>query len=286
MTTRLHLLVGSLLLTLLFVAGCSGSGRISHSSAEQAYQKGMEAYEAEKYDRAIRYFRGVFSYGRGNEYAADAQFQLANAYRERKQHYLAATEYRRFTQLYRNDPRLPEAAYQRAMSYYQVSPQYQLDQSDTRKAVSYLQLFVEQYPNHELVSDAEERIDELRNKLARKQLEAGELYERRSLYRAAAHAYESLFDQYPDTRWADEALLGAIRSYIGFSEQSIRARQPERLRKAIENYNRLTQVFPDSPLLGQAESLHREAQNQLSALGEGQDNSLAGSDEQTGQDAR
>lgn len=251
---------------LLVIAGCSGSNQLQHDSAEDAYQRGMELFEAEDYDDAIRYFRAVFSYGRANDWADDAQLHMARAYRNDRQYRLAATEYRRFLQLYRNDERAPIAEFERAMCFYELSPRYQLDQSDTQQALSLFQLFIERYPQHELVAEAEERVRTLREKLARKKYEAATLYETREMWRAAAVTHEKVFDQYPETSWADDALLGAVRSYIEYSERSIEQRQAERLQQAIEHYNRLTQVFPDSPLLDEAEGLYQEAQQQLEAV--------------------
>lgn len=260
----------TLLAMLVVVAGCSGSNQLQHNSPEQAYQKGMERFEAEDYEEAIRYFRAVFAYGRANDWADDAQMQMARAYRNNGQYRLAATEYDRFLQLYRNDERVPVAEFERAMCYYELSPRYQLDQTDTRQALSRFQLFIDRYPGHELVPEAEEHIRELREKLAHKKYEAATLYETREMYRAAALTHEVVFDQYPETSWADDALLGAIRSYIEYSERSVEQRQEERLQKAVENYNRLIQVFPDSPLLKDAEALYEDAQQQLEAIEERQ----------------
>lgn len=248
------------------MVGCSGSGRLRHSSAEEAYKKGRELYQREKYDDAIRYFRAVFSYGRASEWADDAQLLLARSYRKNKSYMLAATEYQRFMQLYRNDERVPEAEFERALCYYQSSPKYQLDQSDTRKAISSFQLFLDRYPNHSRVPEAEEKIKELREKLAHKKFEAAELYERRGMQRAAALTYETVFDKYPETVWADNALLGAIRTYIEYSNQSVQQKQAERLQKALDHYNRLVQLFPESPLLKQAESLYETAQKRMEAI--------------------
>jgi len=116
------------------------------------------------------------------------------------------------------------------------------------------------------VADAEARIKELREKLAHKAYQTGYLYERRELYRAAALSYESAFDRFPDTDWADDAIVGAIRSYIAYSDQSIQARQRDRLLPAIENYNKLLQLFPNSPLLKDAERLYGEATKRLERL--------------------
>lgn len=261
-------IVWAVVAALVVLAGCSGSNRLQHNSSQEAYQKGMERFEDEDYEGAIRYFRAVFSYGRANEWADDAQLQMARAHRENKQYRLAATEYERFIQYYRNDERVPTAEFERAMCFYRLSPRYQLDQSNSRRALSAFQLFIERYPNHELASEAEERILELREKLAHKKIDAAALYANRGMYRAAALTYETAFDQYPETSWADDALLGAIRSYVEYSAMSVERRQPERLRKAIEHYNRLAQVFPDSPLLDEAESLYEQAEERLAELEE------------------
>jgi outer membrane protein assembly factor BamD len=259
------------LLGILLVAGlvgCSGGNRVTHSGPEEAYNKGMEEYEAGDYETAIRYFRAVFNYGRGNQWAPDAQFQLAMAHRERGQYLVAANEFQRFQQLYRTDERVPRAQYERARAYYSQSPAYHLDQSHSRQAISLFQLFIDRHPNHDLVPDAEEKIGELREKLAHKKYDAAEMYEQRRMWRAATETYERVFDQYPQTPWADDALLGAIRSYVQYADRSIAQRQGERYQQAIDYYTRLEQLFPDSPLLGEAESLRNEAERKLEEVRE------------------
>lgn len=242
----------------------------------------MEHFEDGDYERAQRYFRAVFQYGRGNEWADDAQFHLAASYREQGKHLLAANEFERFTQLYRTSQRVAQAEFERANAYYNLSPQYQLDQTDTRKAISFFQLFVERYPTHELVSEAQEKIRGLRAKLAHKKHEAASLYERREMWEAAAQTYENVFNTYPETPWADDALLGAIRSYVEYADRSVEKKQDDRYQKAIEHYNRLAQLFPNSPTLKEAEDLYAEADRKLRRLREASDDqSLASEDAST-----
>jgi outer membrane protein assembly factor BamD len=178
---------------------------------------------------------------------------LAKAYYENGEYIIAASEFGRFAEIYRSDPRAPEAEYQRALSYYQLSPSYQLDQTETKRALDEFILFANRHPNSELVPKASEYVLELRNKLAHKLYESAGLYERRELYE-------------PDTPWADDALVGAMRNFIAFSDMSIQQRQAERLQQAVDNYDRLIQIFPDSPLLKQAEQLYTQAQERLDAL--------------------
>lgn len=255
-----------LLALAVVVAGCGGTGRLRYTSAEEAFQKGKEFYDSGKYHRAVEYFQGVFDYGRVSEIAADAQLYLARAYYQDGQYILASSEFTRFIELYRNDPRGEQAEFERAMAYYQLSPAYQLDQTETQRAVDYFNLFLDRFPQSELADDAEARILELREKMAHKLYARGGLYEQRELFEAAALSYELAFDQYPDTHWADDALLGALRAYLAFADQSIRERQEERLQKAIDNYQRLVQLFPESPHHEAARALHEQALSRQRSL--------------------
>ena len=256
------------LLAMVFVAGCSGSDRLRYDSPQEAYGKGKVFYDRGKYDRAIPFFQGVFDFGRAHQWAADAQLLLARSYAANKEYILAANEFSRFVEIYRQDPRVPEAEFERAMTFYARSPRFQLDQTDTRQAIQSFQLFLNRYPDHEKAAEAQARIEELRDKLAHKQFDVAEQYELRGLFRAAAHSYEVVFDKYPETRWADDALLGAIRAYIAYSDQSVEARRPERLQKALDSYQRLL-LISDSPLLKEAEALYEEATARLDALADG-----------------
>lgn len=252
---------------LLFLSACGNTSSIRHSSPEEAFRIGMEQYERGRYDRASEAFQAVFVYGRQNEYAADAQYYLAWSHMHNREYILAASEFNRFAQFYRTDPRVPEAEFQRARSYYLQSPAYQLDQSSTARAIDELQLFINRFPNSEHVPEAEQMIAELQDKMARKDFETARLYERRELYEAAAIMFERVFDKYPGSSpWAERALIGAMQNYIQFADQSVTARQEERLDLAIRNYDRLVQLFPDSEYREEAERLHREAVSRKQAL--------------------
>jgi len=257
------------------VGGCSGSERLTYDGPKEAYTKGISQFEEGDYKLAVRFFRGVLEYGRGNKWAANAQYKLAMAQRKRGKHLVAASEFNRFTEIYRNSAKIAEAQFERANSYYLRSPMYRLDQSDSRQAISLFQLFIDQHPNHRLVSEAEKKIDELRAKLAHKKHAAAQLYEQREMWQAATEVYVDAFNKYPDTKWADEVLLGAVRSYVQYADRSIQKKRAERYRKAIKYYNRLTQLFPESKLLSQAEELYSEAQRKLKRVQAQEGQSLA-----------
>ena len=258
----------TLLVASLILIGCSSAGRINYTTPQEAFGKGRALFEEGKYDLAVQYFQGVFSFGRTHQWAPEAQLYLARSYKANNELLLAANEYERFTRIYRADAQLPAAYFEWATTFRDLSPESALDQSDTKRAIEEFQLFIDRFPNHALIDEAQKEIVDLRSKLAKKQFDTAKLYERRELFEAAALSFEAVFDLYPDTPWAQQALVGAMRTYIAFSDQSIVLRQPERLQAAIKNYDRLTQIFQDSPYLKEAEGLYRDAQNRLDDLGE------------------
>ena len=251
---------------ILFGAGCAGQGRINYVAPQEAFDKGMAEFERGRYHRAARYFQGVFDFGRTVAVAPDAQLMLARSFRGNREYLRAASEYNRFSDLYRTDPRRADADFEKAMTYYEQSPYFELDQSPTERAIDEFNLYMQRYPEHDSIASAELYVGELREKLAYKWFFNAEQYERRGLYEAAGLSYEGIFDQFPETPLADDALLGALRCYINYSDQSIVQRQPERLQRAIDHYERLLQIFPDSELMSQADVLYQRAVSQLESL--------------------
>ena len=250
--------LGLLALAALTVAACGG-GPTTFGTAQEAYDRGMAEYDRGKYVTAIEYLRASLDFGRTGELADDAQLALARAYAADGQSLLAGSEFTRFIEFYRTDPRVPEAAYERILAYAEMSPRYELDQTDTRQALAYIRSYVQQYSGSPRVPEAEALAAELREKLARKQFEAGRLYARREMYEAAVISYRAVLSEYPASVYADDALLGAVEAQTAFAAGSVADRQQGRYQQALELYDQLVTLFPTSPLLGEAQALYDTA---------------------------
>ena len=103
----------------------------------------MEYFERGRYSRAAQYFQAVFDFGRMHDWADDAQLALARTRRANEEYILAASEYARFTELYRADPRIPTVQYERAMTFYERSPEYELDQSNTERGIEVFYVYMQ-----------------------------------------------------------------------------------------------------------------------------------------------
>lgn len=162
--------------------------------------------------------------------------------------------------------RREEVEFNRALSYYQQSPRYRLDQAPTLRAIELFQLFNNSYPNSAFIEESAQKIDQLRNKLARKTYESGQFYLRTLRYKAATIYFDQTIDSYPETRWAESALLKIIETYVSYAEQSIQSKQLERYNLAVDNYEKFLQLFPQSTLRAEAEAHYLNAISEIQKL--------------------
>ena len=249
------------------LSACGGS-QATVGSAQEAYDRGLTALDAGKHARAVEHFRSALDFGRTTDIADDAQLGLARAYRGDRQYLLAGAEYTRFIEFYRTDPRVPEAAYERILAYSALSPRYELDQTDTEQAIAYIRLYLQTYgTDAERAPEVAALLDELQEKLARKQFESGRLYERRELFEAASIAYGRVLDEYPTSAVADAALLGSLRAQTSYAANSIPSKQAERFREALRVYDQFVTLFPASPLVAEAEAEYDRAYRGYLAAG-------------------
>lgn len=249
------------LIAIFSISACKSSRLVNPSDPiNESYQKGVDKFEAGNYSDAAEIFETVTRIGRGTNYAQDAQYYLAESYFNQKRYILAEAEYRRFITFYPRDPKREEVDYKKALSLYYQSPRYRLDQTATKRAIEEFQLFNSRYPNSEFVTKSADKINELREKLAHKYYESAEFYLRTEQFKAATIYYDLVIDRYPESKWAESALLKQIQTYNAYASKSVLNKQVERYTLAISTYEKYIQLFPNSSGRGDAESFRDRAE--------------------------
>ncbi len=258
-----------LLLILVVFVSCKNKDLIQRGdSIDVAFDKAMDLYEDEKYTEASQAFETVVQIGRGTDYGQEAQYYLAESYFNDKRYLLAASEYERFISLFPRAETRQDAQFKEAYSYYKLSPRYKLDQKYTHRAIEKFQLFNSRYPNADRVEEASQYITEMRSKLAKKLYYSADLYMRTDQYEAAIIYYDLTIDQYPESMWAQRALVDEINAYNTYAGRSVQDKQQERYQKAVEAYEKFVQLFPNGEYRQQADDYVDEARSALADLGE------------------
>lgn len=236
----------------------------------EAFKKAMTLYEGEKYRDAAEAFETVINLGRGTDYAQEAQYYLAESYLNSSRYLLAASEYERHYTLYPRSEKREEVQFKEAFCYYKLSPRYKLDQTYTRRSIEKFRLFNDRYPNSDRREEAAKYIEEMRAKLAKKNYYAADLYMRTDRYQAAIIYYDLTIDNYPETIWAQRALVDEINAYNTYASRSVQSKKAERYQKAVESYEKFVQLFPNGEYRQQAEQYVDVARSALASLNGGE----------------
>jgi outer membrane protein assembly factor BamD len=95
-----------------------------------------------------------------------------------------------------------------------LSPNFYHDQDSSIKAITQIQEFLDDFPNSEFSKDADKLINELRTRLAEKNMETGKLYIKLKAYDSAMTSYEIVVNEYYDTKFFNDANMEIIRCLV------------------------------------------------------------------------
>ena len=225
------------LLALPALSGCLLFKTPPPLTAEVAFQRGMDAYRAQRWGRAATLLQTWVDASAGDPRLPDALYALGHARMETGEFLLAASTMLRIVTDYPTNPRQQDARFRVCQAYKRLSPRPQLDQEHTQTALIYCDSYAQYYPQTPQADTARQWVSTLRENLARKEFEAGAWYARRGFLDAAVIYFQRAADEYPDTPVAPAALLRLAETYdrLGYKEEAEEAR------------TRLRRDFPQSP---------------------------------------
>lgn len=198
----------------LVVLSCAGRGKDDQDEPTQYFEKGLALFEREKWSRAAEKFNWVVLNNPAGNLAVEAQYYYAECIYQQEQYVEAQLEFERLLRRWAGTERRAQVRYRIAQCLVAQSPAYQRDQSATLDAIDELQSFIDDFPDNEHTSPAEELIMKLRLKLAHKHYESGRLYLKWRRLASARLYFGKVLAQYYDTPYADQARVGIVISYI------------------------------------------------------------------------
>jgi len=231
---------------------------------DEIFTLATQLYEAGKYDLANELYEKISTSFVGTEKAADIAFNMAQANFNGMNFRLAGHQFKSFSGSYPLDARAEEALYKSAFSYYKDSPKYDLDQTSTYTAISELQGFINAYPESSHVNDANIYITELRQKLELKSFEIAKVYYRTMKYKAASLAFDNMIDEYPDSKFREEAMMYSLRAKTELALNFSRVEHKDlRLQEARTEYLLLKRYYPESKFKNEADKLMEKIDKDL-----------------------
>jgi outer membrane protein assembly factor BamD len=256
-----------IILTAALIAGCGGMNKILKSNdPEYKLRIAEQFYVKKKYGKAQILYEDIMPFFRPDKRFEDIYYKYAYCAYNQEDYQSAENLFKNFLELFPNSSKAEELDYMRAYTFYKQSPKPDLDQTNTVKAIGLLQIFINTHPGSERNKEAYEIIDKLRGKLEAKDYRSAKLYFELGQFRAAAVAFTSLLNTFPESQQADEYKLMIIKSYYRFAELSIEEKKQERYEQVVTECNEFVDRFPESKLAKEVERYLSLCTNNLKNL--------------------
>ncbi|WP_370931858.1 outer membrane protein assembly factor BamD [Bartonella sp. DGB1] len=127
---------------------------------------------------------------------------------------------KRYLQLYPSSNRLEYIYYLIANSVFAKISDIDRDQSISHEAIDWFRRVIKINPNSSYAKDAKEKIEIARNQIAGQEMEVGRYYQQQHSYVAAINRFETVINDFGDTKQVPEALARLVESYIAIGISS------------------------------------------------------------------
>lgn len=263
--TLMRKLAGLIIWGIVFLVACKSEFEKIRTSNDppRIYKQALTYYQEGDYQRALTLIELVINNYRGQKEYEDLNYMLADTYFKLKDYELASTYFKNFANGFLNSARREEADYMSAYSLYLQSPIFRLDQANTLKAMTALQVFINNYPESKRVSEVTKLMDELREKQERKAFDEGLLYFNLKRHQAAIHSFENMLKDFPETKRAEEARYYIFRSAYDYAANSIVDRQSERYQDASKKAEDYLRRYRSGDRTKEVQELQREIKIKL-----------------------
>ncbi|MEI6455822.1 MAG: outer membrane protein assembly factor BamD [bacterium] len=258
----LFFLIGSLFL----LYSCGFQKILKEGSVDEKYDAAIKFYNEKDYSRSLQLFDQLVGVMRATDKSEKIYYYYAYSYYNQKDYTLASYYFKRYSNNFPNSPQAEECQFMSAYCNYLSSPEYSLDQTVTYEAIKDFQLFTNTYPTSKRVSECNDLIDKLREKLEHKDFKIARMYFRMEDYAASIQGLNNILKEFPDTPHKEEILFMIFKSYHKFAKESVEERKKERHQKAILAYNEFVAQYPESKFLDEAATLKQKTRNELDAM--------------------
>jgi len=231
----------------IFVFSCNSYQKMLNSKENAPKLKAAQKYyENGEYRRANRLYEQIVPSYRGKPQAQRLVYFFANSHYQLGNYYLAAYQFESFVKSFPKSEKLDEVNFMIAKCYYMLSPIYSLDQENTNQAMEKLQIFIDNYPNSNYLSDANNFISELQVKLEKKDFEISKQYYTIRDYKAAISSLDNFISNFPGTPFRENALYYKFISQYEIATNSVPSKKLERLEGAKETYDAILRYYHET----------------------------------------
>ncbi len=254
------------ILLVVSLASCKYQKILKSTDNKTKYESAKEYYEDGDYAKAMTIFEQLIPIYRGTEKGEEISYYFAYSNYHLKNYILAGHYFRTFTSSFPNSKFTEECSYMSAYCYYLDSPKTSLSQESTIRAISELELYIGRYPKSERIAECNELIDDLTRKLQKKSYDNAYLYYKMGKNKAAAVAFKSSLEVYPDSEYREDMMFLIIKSEYIYALNSAYGKTTERLNNALKDYKNFVRKYPESEYMKELSKIEKDINKKLEFL--------------------
>lgn len=270
MFLRMKQFTPSIIILVLFLCSCSEYQKVlKNEELKPKYDLAEKYYDEGDFKRANRLYEQIAPKYIGKPQGERVMFFFANTYFQLEDYNTAAYQFERFVKSYPKSNKVAEASFIGAKSYYELSPEYSLDQTDTDKALSRLQMFINSYPDSEFFSEANIMAQELTLKKERKAFEIAKQYTKLGEFysleysKSAIASFDNFISDFPGSVYFEEVYYRKLMATTNLAMNSYDKVKKERLVAAKEAYDVLKKKFPETKYTKEADRMMEKIGKEL-----------------------
>lgn len=223
---------------------------LKSQDGEMKYKMALEYYEQKEYKKTIRLLEDISTQYKGTEKSENILYLLSSSYFHRKDYISAEHFYKTYVNTYLRGKHYPECLYMLAYSEYMQSPEPELDQTTTQKAIEHFQLFIEQFPYNEYTKEARKLQGEMYDKLAEREYLNAKLYYNLgnymgNNYRAAIITAQNAMNDYPHSVYIEDLAYIIVCAKYHEALNSVAEKMMARCEDARDECYYFLQEFPN-----------------------------------------
>lgn len=249
---------------LLFTSCGEYQNVLKSSDPDYKLDYAKRAFAQKKYVQSYTVLKDIITVFKGSEKAEESLYLLALSYYENKEYLDASLYFQTYYSRYPKGKYTELARFYCGYGYYLYSPESQLDQTGTHKAIAELQAFLDHFPRSEKVPIAQNAIFELQDKLTYKELQNAQLYYNLGTYlgnnyQSAIIVAENAIKDYPYSKYKEDLELLILKAKFQEANLSVDEKKVDRFRDVIDEYYSFINNYPDSPNRNEADNIFKIA---------------------------
>lgn len=247
--------------------GCNDFGKVMKSKDfDYKLTRADQYFEKRKFRYAQQLYEELFPVFKGTQKFEDLYYKYAYCFYNMGLYREAENLFKGYLEVFPNSLKAEEIDFKRAYCFYRQSPKLELEQGNTLKTMGMMQTFINTHPSSPHIREASDIIDQCRHKLEQKDFRAARLFYDMGNFRAAALAFNTLLNDYPESAKSDEYKLYVVKAYFKFADLSIPEKQVERFEKVSVEFNDFADRFPESRFLEEAKDYNNASINKIKVI--------------------